>query len=203
MRTNSSLGSDTGSSDSIGELIIEDEDTDEIVRPMNDIYTDQSPTSTPAIITNNNKAHNKVPQQPNPKTKSKLPGRVFAGQLKPTFFKSKTKSKPSLIENKPKSPRKSTLIPIKLKPPIIKSTFGASLSSNNLLVITPLHLRRRIRKLFLLNQCICIFLNQSFVPNLLCSHQLLVSIYIYWYILIYIYWYIYISANTNIPTHII
>ena len=100
MRTNSPSDPDTGSSDSIGELIIEDEDMDEIVKPMNDIYTDQSPTSTPAIIPNNNKANNKASQQPNSKTKSKLPGRVFAGQLKPTFSKSKTKH----IANKLKSP---------------------------------------------------------------------------------------------------
>ena len=79
---------------------------------MNHIYTDQSPTSTPAITPNNSKAHNKTPQQPNPKTKSKLPGRVFAGQLKPTFSKTKPKSKLKHIANKPKSPRKSTLIPL-------------------------------------------------------------------------------------------
>ena len=148
MRTNSPSDSDTGSSDSMGELVIEDEDMDDIVRPMNDIYTDQSPTPKPAITPNNKKAHskvhNKAPQQPNPKTESKLPGRVFAGQLKPILPKSKSKPKP--IANKPKSPRKSTLIPIKLKSAIIKSTLGASLSSNNPLVITPLSPRKKDKK---------------------------------------------------------
>ena len=133
IRTNSPSDSDIGSSDSMGELIIEDENMDEIVKPMNDIYTDQISTST---VTPNNKAHNKSPQQLDPKTEFKLPGRVFAGQLKPTF--SKSKPKPRAIANKPKSPRKSTLIPIKLKPAIIKSTLGNSLSSNNPLIITPL-----------------------------------------------------------------